>query len=104
MSDLHVGDIGTTLTITVEEDGVAVDLSTSTAKSIRFQKPSGDTAAVTPAFGSDGSDGILEYEFVDGDLDEAGTWEMQVIMTFGTDVWSTTKSTFRVLSVIAAPA
>lgn len=79
----HVGDVGCVITITVrDEDGTAVDLSGATAKSWTVQKPSGAQVTWAPVFTTTGTDGKLSYTSVANDLDQAGTWLVQVNLTF----------------------
>ncbi len=75
---IKLNDIGTTFTLTItDDDGVAVDITGATTKSIIFLKPDGVSETKTAAFGSDGSDGIISYTTVAGDLDTAGLWHVQ---------------------------
>lgn len=68
------GDIGSIITITLGEDcSLASDLA------MRYEKPSGEMgewAAV--AYGTTG----IQYVTGEGDIDEAGTWNLQAIVTF----------------------
>ena len=47
-------------------------------------------------FRSDGSDGQIEYVAVDGDLDAAGTWSLQALVTTADGTWNTNVGSFRV--------
>lgn len=76
----RVGDVGTVLRITVTEGGAPVDISSATTKQIKLRDPSGNVSTKTASFYSDGSDGIIQYTTVDGDLDEAGTWHLQAYL------------------------
>jgi hypothetical protein len=74
---LHVGDIGSSIDITIEDrSGNAIDLSNVVTVTYILRKPGGDvvtrTASVTGAV-----TGETSYDTVDGDLDEAGTWKIQ---------------------------
>ena len=81
--EIHLGDIGTSLQLEIVEDGVALDISTATSLKMRFQKPSGSTLDKDASFVTDGSDGLIRYVTVSGDLDEAGTWTRQAFMQIG---------------------
>ena len=48
---------------------------------IRFEKPDGSRGAWT-AFVSNAERGIVSYDVVDGDLDQAGWWRFWVFVTF----------------------
>lgn len=84
--EIHVDDIGTIFRLTFLQSGSVVDLSTATTKQIWFKKPSGEILTKTASFYTDGTDGILQYTVVSGDLDEKGTYEIQgfVVITAGT--------------------
>jgi hypothetical protein len=65
----------TTLTM-VDDDGVAINISSYTTKTVHFRSPdSRKTISVNAAFTTDGINGKLDIEFADGDIDRAGTWE-----------------------------
>lgn len=75
---IKYNDIGTTFTITiVDDDSVAVDISGATTVSMIFLKPDQTTITKTATFVTDGSDGKIQYETVDGDLDQSGLWHIQ---------------------------
>lgn len=91
MPDLHLNDIGTVLEVAVldssnESDEVPVDLSEVFTKELIFKKPSGEKIARDAEFpaGEDGTLGNLVYTVADGDLDEAGNWQVQAHL-----VWQT---------------
>lgn len=88
---IHVGDVGTIIRLTiVEKDEVTpVDVSTSTLRKFYFLKPSGLKVNKTAVFNTDGIDGKLKYVVVAGDLDEAGTWQVQAYVEIGAaNYWS----------------
>ena len=95
-NEIHVGDIGTVLTVTVKDDTAVVDISSATTKQIILRKPSGTNLEKTGVFVTDGSDGQMKYTTVSGDLSEAGDWSVQakVVLTSGT--WFSDVSTFTV--------
>jgi len=79
----HVNDIGTRFRVTVNDTdstgGTTVaNISTASTKTFIFGRPDGSTFNKTAVFVTDGSDGLLEYATVDGDLNVAGTWSLQV--------------------------
>lgn len=77
-NEIHVGDVGTVFERTVTEGGTAVDVSAATVKQMIFRKPDGSLLTKTASFGTDGTDGVLTYTTVDGDLDQPGQWQLQV--------------------------
>lgn len=74
---VFVGDIGTSFRGTFKEDGTAVDVSSATSKTIIFEKPDGTKVTQTATFFTDGTDGIIQYSSVSGDLDIGGDWRLQ---------------------------
>lgn len=69
---------GTRFQVTITENGTAVDISSATAKEIRFKKPDGSATVVKAAtFLTDGSDGIMYYDSEAGFLDVIGGWRFQ---------------------------
>ena len=87
-----------------DQDDVAVDISSETTKQIFFKKPDKTVVTQTAAFpsGGSGTDGIMEYVTISGDLDTVGTWEWQgyVILTDGSE-YRTDRDEFLVLDNLA---
>ena len=77
-AEVHLYDVATVFEITITDGTSAVDISGFTTKKYRFQKPSQDCLVVDASFKTDGSDGILQYVTVGGDIDEVGCWSLQV--------------------------
>lgn len=75
--EIHVGDIGTVLRVTVNDAGVARDVSSATVKRILLKKPDGTTLTKDAAFTTNGGNGQIQYATANGDLDQAGTWQIQ---------------------------
>ena len=75
----RVGDYGTEILITVTDPaGTALDVSGATAKTLHLEKPNGTTLTKDLAFVTDGTDGQLTCDLLDGDVDQAGLWYLQV--------------------------
>ena len=96
-SEIHVGDIGTILRITVYDGTDIVDVSNVDSMTIYLQKPTGATLTKTAVYYTDGTDGIIQYVTESGDLDQAGTWQIQAKIDFGSDVFNTSIEKFKVL-------
>lgn len=77
MTELHVGDYGTALALTVVESGSAVDISAVTTKQIKFRTPDGRLLTKTASFTTTGADGQFQYTVQQGDLDTPGQWRWQ---------------------------
>jgi hypothetical protein len=101
---LQVNDIGTSLEVTVfDQDGVVLNLATASLLQIALLKPDGVTEMTkTAALVTDGTDGKLHYVTVANDLDQAGHWKIQGIITFATGgLFHSTVTKFKVLANIA---
>jgi len=76
--EIHVNDVGTQFVVTIVDcDDVAVDISAFTPLQITFAKPDGTTVVQTASFYTDGTDGKIYYTTIAGDIDTAGTWQLQ---------------------------
>jgi hypothetical protein len=95
---IHVGDVGTVITLTIyEDDGTTVvDVSSATTKTIYFKSPSGTKKNATASFTTDGKDGKIYYTTVAGFIDTAGVWEVQGYVEIGTAKYYSTKGRFQV--------
>ena len=95
---VHQGDIGTELVVAVtDEDGEVVDISGATTLTIYLTRPNGTTLTKTAVLDDDGTDGLMRYDTVAGDLIAAGTWRIQGYVA-GVGGWSgsTREATFTV--------
>lgn len=88
---MHVGDIGTavTLAVTNKTTGEAIDLSEATELLIRARKPGGDVVEWTAEFLTDGTDGQIVYYTQAEDLDVAGAWHFMGFVTLPAGAWAT---------------
>ncbi len=87
VGEVHKGDIGTIFEVTLEDGGVAVDVSSAVVtKDIKVKPPIGATKTFPATFKTDGTDGIIQYTTVVDDIDEEGEWSIQafVVITAGT--------------------
>lgn len=83
--EIHVSDVGTILRVTIQDGGVAVDVSSATTQEIFLRKPDGTKLTKTSGFQTDGTDGIIQYTTLTGDIDSDGIWRIQghVIISAG---------------------
>lgn len=96
-AEIHVDDVGTIFRVTVtDEDGAALDISAATLKQIVFEKPDETTTTKTASLDTDGTDGIMRYTTVSGDLDQAGRWKIQGVVGLPSGQWHTNVDTFKV--------
>ena len=105
MATIFKGDWGTIFHITVletneAEQNVVMNISTATTKQILFTKPSGTLLTKTAVFTTDGTNGQIQYVSIDGDLNEAGTWTWQGLLTFASGKWHTTTGSFSVSAAL----
>lgn len=94
------GDYGQSIELTfVDVDtGNAANISSyTTAKQMIFTSPSGTASTKTAAFKTDGSDGIITYTLISGDINSAGNWTVRGVVTTGSAKLSTEEHKFTVL-------
>lgn len=78
-TDIHVDDFGWVGKLRAVQDDAAIDISTYSTLQFIVAKPDGTTlAAKTASFTTDGTDGYLQYQFLDGEIDTAGNWSVQL--------------------------
>lgn len=94
--EIHVGDIGTSFELTVYDDDAVVDISTALDLKVLFLKPDGTVLTKSGVVLTDGTDGVVQYVSVDGDLDTAGRWEVQARVQLSTGTWSSDTHKFKV--------
>lgn len=96
-NEIHVGDIGTVFEITMyDQEQLLTDLQYASEKCFVFKKPGALIIQRTAEFKTDGSDGILQYITVDGDLDLKGNWSIQGRVVLPTGKWSSDTERFKV--------
>ncbi len=95
-NEIHLNDIGTVFEVTVQDDGVIVDISGATTKEIIFKKSRGEVVTKSAAFTTDGVDGKMRYVAVAGDLDERGQWELQAHVVLVAGDWRSDVDVFTV--------
>ncbi len=88
-NEIHKDDIGTVFEVTVQENEVAIDISTATVKEIILSDPDGTPTTFAAAFKTDGTDGIIQYTTVASDLSIAGNWRIQARLTLPAGDWRT---------------
>jgi len=107
VKEIHLDDIGTIFKVTLQEcdldTGVSsvVDVSSadsSAKRTIIFKKPDGTIVEKPAEFATDGTDGVIQYATVAGDLNQTGTWKIQARVELLTGMWSSDISKFKVYS------
>jgi len=94
--EIHVGDIGTAFEVTLEDCDGVVNLTGATVLEYTFTDPSGASSVKTAALVTDGTDGKVVYNLVDGDLPTSGMWKLQVRVVLPTGTWYSNIEKFRV--------
>lgn len=86
------------LTIIDTDTNAAADVSSYATSQVIYLRDELDniSAALVAAFATDGSDGLVNYTLVDGDIDEAGIWGVKVVLTSGSAELNTVWETFEV--------
>lgn len=102
-NEIHVGDIGTAFDVTLYDGDDVVDLTGYTSLIFNFIKPDGTCMPKTAVPKTDGTDGILRYITIIGDLDQAGTWILQAVVELPTGKWSSDTTKFKVHGNVACP-
>ena len=102
MADIFKNDVGTTFRITIkDETGAAINLSPASSKKLYIRRPIGTPLIKDLQFVGDGSDGVVQYIIVAGDLIYVGTYTMQTKITLPEGEWYTTAMSFAVRASIA---
>jgi len=84
--------VGQTLRVeftVVDQDNAIVDLSTADTISLIFKKPNGSKDTKVASMVTDGTDGKMEYTTAVTDLDAAGLWKIQGLVTEAGGVYPT---------------
>lgn len=105
-AEIHVDDIGTRFEATIkDETGAVVDVSAAVTLEMVFSKPD-ETAVVKTALKlTDGTDGVIYYDTIDGDTDQAGSWRVQGYAALDADhVYHSDIHVFRVYPNLPRPA
>ena len=95
-SQIHVGDIGTTLIGTFSDCGTAVDISSASSIEMIIRKPDQTKLTKTATFVTDGTDGQVQYITIAGDVDQAGNYKIQGKVVDGGATYYSSISTFKV--------
>ena len=100
LKNIVAGDYGQVLRLTVYDvdTGEPADLSGYDSEQIIILRdPDGEEHDKTAAFATDGSDGVVEYELADGDIDASGIWEAMVRVESATAQLRSERLSFHVL-------
>ena len=102
-SEIHQNDIGTRVSITVKDDGNLVNISGVDGGSVHqvsFRKPSDAVINRSATLQDYGISGVMFYDTIAGDLDEAGIYKLQAKVIIPSGTYYTDIYTFKVHSNI----
>lgn len=95
-SEIHDGDIGTKLLVTITDNDVVVDISSASTLSIFIKKPDGSILTRSGTLETNGTDGKMYYITVSGDINTAGSYKLQGHVTLLNGSYFTSTATFKV--------
>jgi len=95
-SEIHVDDVGTVFRVTIIDGSTAVDVSSASTLQFIFLKPDKTKFIVTASPTNTGTDGVIQYITLPGDLSLAGRYEIQAYIVIGTSSWRTESKGFLV--------
>lgn len=103
LANIVSGDYGQTIQLTVldTDTNAAADISGySTAQTMTLRDPDGTSSAKVAAFATDGTNGVVEYTLMEGDIDidQDGAWKVRVTLASGTAKLTSTWLRFIVLA------
>ena len=99
INEIHLNDIDTVFQSEIRDNtDSVVDISSSlnNTKNFLFSKPDGTVITKTGIFTTDGTDGLLRYITISGDLDTVGTWCYQIDIEISGGHWHSDMTTFNV--------
>ena len=98
MSDIHMGDVGTTFILTVMDGTAIVDISAASVMKINLVSPTTVKTTHTATHTTDGTDGKMEYATTAANvLSMIGAWQWQGQITLPGGSWKTNVLAFTVL-------
>ena len=101
-SNLHVGDVGTAIVITVKnQSSSVVNLSIYNNTTLIFKRPDGTIVQRVCAWLNDGTDGKVQYITTSEDLTMPGNYKFQVRCSTSSNVWHSNIVTQKVYSNVA---
>ena len=87
MATLQVGNVGSILRFTVvDQDAAVVNVSAATL-TLYFRSPQNKVLTKSGALTGSGTDGIIQYTTIAGDLDTPGNWLAQAKVVISGSTW-----------------
>lgn len=102
-NEIHQYDVGTQIraTITNSATDLPEDISGATTKKFWFRKPSNTILRRSGIFLTNGSDGVMYYNFASGELDECGIWRFQGYVIISGGNYHSDEHNFKVYQNVA---
>ena len=72
------------------------NISGFTTLQIHMKKPDGTTSIFTAAFTTDGTDGKIEYQMLNGEIDQDGWWDRWGVITSASKTFRSNRISFEV--------
>ena len=95
--ELHLNDIGTIFEIAITDcDGAPIDITSAQTLKIMFEKPDCTVVTKTATMYGPGTDGIVRYTIISGDLNQVGDWRVQAEVAFTVNKYTSTSTGFTV--------
>lgn len=79
-NNIQVGAIGFLIELNIKAGNSPLDISSATTKNIIIEKPDSTILTASGSFVTDGTDGLLYYRTISGDLDQEGTYNVQAYL------------------------
>lgn len=86
---IHIGDYGTIFDVALEDSGEALDPATFTSGSFIFRRPDQTTFERSSGSAIFSSGSYFRYTTVEGDINQTGTWTLQVYVEDGAGLFHT---------------
>ena len=93
-------DIGTVIEVEILDNGEVFSIPVGATTQLRLKKPNGQVVTKTASLQTDGSDGMIEYITINGDLDQIGTWYMQGVVAYSGNRYSSEIGNFEVKEIL----
>lgn len=91
-NEIHKGDVGTTITITIYEGSTTVDISaanTTTSRVFLLKDSNNNIQTLTASFVGSGTAGGLVFTSTASTFATDGAFELQAVITLGANVFHT---------------
>lgn len=97
MTQIQLNSYGVTFNMTVM-DGISVMNLSGYTTILKLKKPDNTVVTKSPSFITDGVDGKIKYTLIQGDIDQIGKWQLQVILSNISNQYPSTIENFKVVA------